>query len=60
MGLASAKSVASWRTRGGTSEGEEVAMTLSYGYIRRKTREKKEASCKSRILVEYTPGRKMI
>ena len=40
MGLASAKSVASWRTRGGISEGAEVAITLSYGYIRRKTREK--------------------
>jgi hypothetical protein len=55
MGLASAKSVASWRTRGGTSEEAEVAMTLSYGcYYSRKERGELKASCNNRIMVKYT------
>ena len=36
MGLASAKSVASWQTRGGTSDGAEAGMVLSYSIYSRK------------------------
>jgi hypothetical protein len=55
MGLAFANSVANWRTWGGTSEGGEVAMSLSYGYSSRKRQQKNQAVRNIRILMVCTP-----
>ena len=49
----SAKSVASWRTRGGTAGGTEVTMSLAYGLYSRKKNLKNKRHHKSSILVTY-------
>ena len=55
MGLASASWEVSCRTWGGTSGGTEVAIPISYGYIRRKIKVKHWAFQKGAILVRCTP-----
>jgi hypothetical protein len=53
MGLASASSAASWRTRGGTSGGAEAAMVYLTAHIAVRTSPKIKAPAKVPILLTY-------